>query len=84
MDIDKCHGIACEIKESCLRFTMKIPEGDREWHYTQGFYADDKCNIYIPNGKCQCLTSSPPLSLPQSLSHLEFGFAIANGVIPMI
>lgn len=59
MDIAKCEGIACQIKQSCLRFTMQIPEGDREWWYTQGDYADGKCSIYMPNGKKQCLTSSP-------------------------
>jgi len=60
MDLAKCEGIACEIAQSCLRFTKQISEGDREWvWYTQGDYADGKCSIYIPNGKKQCLISSP-------------------------
>ena len=85
MDIAKCEGIACEIKLSCLRFTMQIPDSDREWWYTQGDYHDGKCSIYIPNGKkIECLTSSPQLSSLPALSHLEFGCAIANGDIQMI
>lgn len=83
MDIAKCEGIACEIKQSCLRFTMEIPTGDREWWYTQGRYADGKCNIYIPNGKPQCLTSSPPSSLQSPISHGDYGILVANGNIPM-
>ena len=63
MDIAKCEAIACQINHSCMRFTMPIPDGDREWFYTQGHYADGKCNIYVPNGKRQCLTSSPLSSL---------------------
>lgn len=79
MDIAKCEGIACEIKHSCLRFTLSIPEGDREWWYTQGKYTDGKCDIYIPNGKKQCLTSSPQLLLRSPISHGEYGSLIANG-----
>ena len=70
MDIAKCDGIACEINRSCMRFTMPIPDGDREWHYTDGRYADGKCSIQIPNGKRSCLTSSP---LSSSSSPIRFG-----------
>ena len=81
MDIAKCEGIACEIKQSCLRYTMQTPDSDREWvWYTQGSYADGKCPIYVPNGKSQCLTSSPPLLLRSPLSHLDYGILIANGL----
>jgi len=81
MDIAKCDGIACEIKQSCLRYTMPIPDGDREWHYTQGDFADNKCSIFIPNGKSQCLTSSQQLSQRSRLSHGDYGYLIANGMI---
>lgn len=83
MDIAKCEGIACEIKHSCLRFTLSIPEGDREWWYTQGNYKDGKCDIYLSNGKKQCLTSSQSLSLRSPISHSDYGILAVNGDIPM-
>jgi hypothetical protein len=83
MDIAKCEGLACQIKDSCLRFTMQIPEGDREWWYTQGDFSDGKCSIYLPNGKSQCKTSLPPLSSQRSSSRSVYSYAIANGDTPM-
>ena len=81
MDIAKCDRLDCPIKESCLRYTMPIPDGDQEWHYIQGDFADNKCSFYLPNGKSQCLTSSPLLSQRSLLSHGDYGYLIANGMI---
>lgn len=63
---------------------MPIPDGDQEWHYIQGDFADNKCSFYLPNGKSQCLTFSPLLSQQQALSHLDYGILLGNGDIPMI
>lgn len=81
MDIAKCDRLDCPIKESCLRYTMPIPDCDQEWHYIQGDFADNKCSFYLPNGKSQCLTSSPLLSQRSPLSHGDYGYLIANGMI---
>ena len=79
MDIAKCDGEDCEIRRSCLRFTMPIPDCDQEWHYIQGDYADGHCSIYIPNGKSQYLSFSQAQRSP--FSHADYGYLVANGII---
>lgn len=58
---------------------MPIPDGDQDWHYIQGDYADGRCSIYIPNGKSQYLSFSQAQRSP--LSHADYGYLVANGII---
>jgi hypothetical protein len=72
--VARCEGIDCEINQSCLRYSAAISESDREWWYFQGKYVDGHCNSYLPNGKSQCLTSSPLSSSAERISHLEYEY----------